>query len=80
MEKRPIEMNTDLFKPSAGTYKFSKLEAKETRLLRCHFTEHGQLTGKLKTFSLNALTLPSFQTVSYTWNPKSYVHCIIINN
>jgi hypothetical protein len=80
MEKRPIEMNTDLFKPSAGMYKFSKLEAKEIRLLRCHFTEHGQLTGKLKTFSLDASTLPSFRTVSYTWNPKSYAHRIVIDN
>jgi hypothetical protein len=80
MEKRAFEMNTDELKLSAGTYNFSKLEAKEIRLLRSHFTKHGQLTGELKTFSLEASTLPSFRTVSYTWNPKSYPHRIVIDN
>lgn len=80
MEKRPIEMNTDSLKPSAGTYKFSKLGAKEIRLLRCHFTKQGQLTGTLKTFSLEASTLPPFRTLSYTWNPKSYPYRIVIDN
>ncbi|KAH7075939.1 heterokaryon incompatibility protein-domain-containing protein [Paraphoma chrysanthemicola] len=73
-------MNTDLSKPSRRTYKFSELGANEIRLLRCQFTKHGQLIGKMKTFSLETSTLPPFRTVSYTWNPISYPHRLLIDN
>ncbi|KAF2106011.1 heterokaryon incompatibility protein-domain-containing protein [Lophiotrema nucula] len=72
-------MSTEPFEASAGTYKFSRLEEQEIRLLRCHVDKHGQLIGELKTFPLDDTNLPSFRTVSYTWGEKCYSRRIRID-